>query len=321
MKKIFMALMFAIISVSMIGTADAKRLGGGSSFGKQSFSAQRQMQSPRPAQAPTSPNAAPAGAAGAAGAAAKSASPWKGILGGALLGLGLGALLSHLGIGGALASMISTILMIAIIFAAIMFVMKMLRRKTDNTQSPAYASGNTDYSNNYNNSYSNNSTSTPEIGSAIAKNAAPDYAQNNSMGGTSSTGTDYNNGYGIPAGFDAVGFARQAKVSFIRLQAAWDKADLDDIREFTTPEMFAEIKMQVSERGATENHTDVVSIDAEVLGVETVGNEYIASIRFFGFIKEEENTSPAQFQEIWNLTKPINGNGGWLLAGIQQIPV
>lgn len=312
MKKIFMALMVAIVSLSMtIDTVEAKRLGGGSSFGKQSYGAQRQMQSPRPAQAPTTPNAAPAGAgaAGAAGAAAK-ASPWKGILGGALLGLGLGALLSHFGIGGALASMISTILMVALIIAAIMFVVKMLRRKNGNAQSPAYASGNADYN--------NNATSTPEIGSAIAKSAAPDYAQNNATGGSASS-MDYNNGYGVPAGFDAVGFARQAKVSFIRLQAAWDKADLDDIREFTTPEMFAEIKMQISERGEAANHTDVVSIDAEVLGVETIGNEYMASIRFFGFLKEDENTSPTQFQEIWNLAKPVNGNGGWLLAGIQQI--
>lgn len=314
MKKIFMALMVAMVTLSMsIDTVEAKRLGGGGSFGKQSTSAQRQMQSPRPAQAPTSPNAAPAGAgaAGAGAAAAAKSSPWKGILGGALLGLGLGALLSHLGIGGALASMISTILMIAIAAAVIMFIVKMIRRKNGNEQSPAYAGG-ANYSN-------NSSTSTPEIGSAIAKSAAPDYAQNNAMGGSSASSTEYANGYGIPAGFDAVGFARQAKVSFIRLQAAWDKADLEDIREFTTPEMFAEIKMQISERGSSANHTDVVSIDAEVLGVETIGNEYMASIRFFGFLKEDENTSPTQFQEIWNLSKPVNGNGGWLLAGIQQV--
>lgn len=310
MKKIFMALFVAIIGLSMsMTTVEAKRLGGGSSFGKQSTSAQRQMQSPRPAQAAPAQGATPAGAGAAKPAAAPS--PWKGMLGGALLGLGLGALLSHLGIGGALASAISTFLMIALIAMIGLFVYRMFKRRAGGDQSPAFASGRNDYT---------APSATPEIGSAIAKSAAPDYAQTNATGG-SAADMNYDAGYGIPAGFDAQGFARQAKVSFIRLQAAWDKSDLDDIREFTTPEMFAEIKMQLTERGASENHTDVVSIDAEVLGVETVGNEYMASVRFFGFLKEDERAQPTQFSEIWNLAKSVNGNGGWLLAGIQQAPM
>jgi predicted lipid-binding transport protein (Tim44 family) len=116
-----------------------------------------------------------------------------------------------------------------------------------------------------------------------------------------------------------VGFVRNAKTYFIRLQAAWDKADINDIREFTTPEMFAELRLQIQERGAASNQTDVVSLDAEVLGVETVGNDYLASVKFFGFIKEDPTASPAQFAEIWNLSKPAAGQGGWVLAGIQQL--
>jgi len=115
-------------------------------------------------------------------------------------------------------------------------------------------------------------------------------------------------------------FIRNAKTYFIRLQAAWDRADVQDIREFTTPEMFAEIKMQLTERGAAENHTDVVQLDAEFYGVETVGDEYIASIKFSGLIRESQDTPTQPFTEAWNLSKPVNGDGGWVLAGIQQLP-
>jgi predicted lipid-binding transport protein (Tim44 family) len=123
----------------------------------------------------------------------------------------------------------------------------------------------------------------------------------------------------IPADFDTAGFLRHAKTNFLRMQAAWDKADAQDIREFTTPEMFAELKMQLTERGASANHTDVVTLDAELMGVETVADEYLASVRFNGMVKEDEQASAEAFNEIWVLSKPISGNGGWLLAGIQQV--
>jgi len=123
----------------------------------------------------------------------------------------------------------------------------------------------------------------------------------------------------IPADFDAAGFLRHAKTHFIRLQAAWDKADINDIREFTTPEMFAELKMQLQERGASSNNTDVVSLNADLLGLETVGSDYFASVKFSGMIKESDQAPAEPFAEGWNLTKPVSGQGGWALAGIQQL--
>jgi predicted lipid-binding transport protein (Tim44 family) len=125
--------------------------------------------------------------------------------------------------------------------------------------------------------------------------------------------------WGVPADFDTAGFLRNGKIYFIRLQAAWDKADVNDLREFTTPEMFAELKMQLQERGASSNHTDVVSLDAELLGVETVGSDYLASLKFSGMIRESENAPAEPFTEVWNLSKPVTGQGGWALAGIQQM--
>ncbi len=145
---------------------------------------------------------------------------------------------------------------------------------------------------------------TPEIGANLGGSATPA-----ALSGTSST---------VPADFDPAGFLRHAKSNFIRMQAAWDRADVNDIREFTTPEMYGELKMQLTERGATANHTDVVSIEAELLGIETTQYEHLASVRFHGMIREAEHAAAEPFSEIWVLTKPVSGQAGWLLAGLQQ---
>jgi predicted lipid-binding transport protein (Tim44 family) len=123
---------------------------------------------------------------------------------------------------------------------------------------------------------------------------------------------------GIPADFDVVGFERQAKVSFIRLQAANDAANLDDLREFTTPEMFAELKANILERGDVPQKTEVLEINAEVLEVVEESSRYVISVRFSGLIREESDAPAESISEIWHLVKPRLTNGGWLLAGIQQ---
>lgn len=309
MKKYLLALMIAFASMSVVvADAEAKRMGGGGSFGRQSPAASRQATQPQqPAQATR-----PAQGATPAAAPAARPSPWRGLLGGALLGLGLGALLSSLGIGGALASIIGTVLTFALIGLAIMFIVRMIRRKSGaNTganagMQPAYAGANAQQKSAY----------TPEIGSRINQggvSAQPAGFQGAAAGAVAGAP------YGIPADFDVQGFVRHAKTHYIRLQAAWDKADVNDIREFTTPEMFAELKMQLQERGASPNHTDVMALDAEMLGIETVGTDYLASVKFTGMVKEEQGASAVPFAEIWNLAKPVSG-GGWMLAGIQQVP-
>ncbi len=302
MKKFWTALMIAVLGVTVaVSSAEAKRLGGGGSFGKSSptFSRQAPMQNTN--QAATAPRPAQP-------AAPAPSSPWKGILGGARLGLGLGALLSHFGLGGELAGMIGTLLMIALIAFAAMALFRMLARKQAGPQ-PAYSG------------YGGQSPTgmpaaagqderpmarsmTPEIGANLGGSAAPA-----ALVGASST---------IPADFDTAGFLRHAKSNFIRMQAAWDRADVNDIREFTTPEMYGELKMQLTERGATANHTDVVSIEAELLGIETTQYEHLASVRFHGMIREAEHAAAEPFSEIWVLTKPVSGQAGWLLAGLQQ---
>ncbi|QRX84638.1 Tim44 domain-containing protein [Glaciimonas sp. PAMC28666] len=328
MKKMFIALIVVAMTLSVgVASVEAKRMGGESSFGKKSQSMNHQQATPAQNQA-AAKAAPPAAAAAAAGGAAKS-SAWKGMLGGALLGLGLGALLSSMGLGGAMASMISTILMVGLLGVAGMFIYRMVRRKMDsnNGMKPSFA-GSGPLNNIRNENF------TPEIASRVAPNqkstfdstfdsglpihAATAATTGTAFGAVSSSSTG-NTAIEVPADFDIAGFVRHSKTNFIRLQAAWDKADTDDIRDFTTPEMFAELKMQLQERGATANKTDVITIEAEFLGLETIGNDYMAGVKFSGMIKDDPSALAEPFNEIWNLTKPITGNGGWTLAGIEQV--
>lgn len=312
MKTLLTAVLVGALTLTIgLSTAEAKRMGSGGSFGKQSQSVNRQSLPPSQNQATNV--AKPAAPAAGAAAAAKPASPWKGILGGALLGLGLGALLSHLGLGGALASAISTMLMIGLLAAAAFFIYRMIKRKSAGAEPmrPAYANAGA----------TGSGFNTPDIGSRLQPAQPAAFAGAPlASGNAADVATDDNGAaFAVPADFDTTGFLRHAKTNFIRLQAAWDSANVNDIREFATPEMFAELRMQLQERGASANHTDVMALNADLLGIETVGNDYVASVKFDGMIKESDNAPAEPFAEIWNLSKPVNGQGGWLLAGIQQV--
>lgn len=306
MKKMLIAAMMVAGALTMfMQDADAKRLGGGGSVGRQSSNVTRQaapaqsptlQNQPRPAQNPAAAPAAPQPAP----VAAKPASPWKGVVGGLIGGALLGAALSHFGLGGAAAGMLGSLLSIALIGMVIFFIFRLLRGNQSTAArpafaQPAYAGG-------------NGATATPEIGSRLE-------AQSGAGAGSAAIAGNWT----VPADFDVPAFLRNAKSYYIRLQASWDKADIDDLREFTTPEMFAELKLELQERGTAPNVTDVVSIDAELLGVETTGRDYLASVKFTGMIKEAQNAPAEPFAEVWNLSKPISGQTGWVLAGVQQM--
>jgi len=122
----------------------------------------------------------------------------------------------------------------------------------------------------------------------------------------------------VPAGFDAATFLRAAKLNFVKLQIANDSGKLDEIREFTTGEMFDELRKDVTARSEMQA-TDVMSLNADLLEVATEQENHWASVRFSGMVRETPNSAPVGFEEVWNLVKPANGSSGWLLAGIQQM--
>src|SRR5574343_1275933 len=272
-----------------IGDAEAKRLGGGGSSGMQ-------RQSVAPSK---TTNAAPAQHQPAAPAAAPQAQPmrsWMGPLAGLAAGLGLAALASHFGFGEGLANFMMMALLAMVVIGVIGYFM---RKKAAAAQQGGmqYAGAGANYG--------GNAPRQPDFIPAGGSAAAPVAA--------ATTGGN------IPADFDVEGFVRNAKVNFIRLQASNDAGNLDDIREFTSPEMFAEIKMGMAERGNAKQETDVVQLNAEVLDVAEETGRYIVSVRFSGLIREEKDAAAAPFDEIWHMTKPTDNSRGWVLAGIQQI--
>ena len=124
--------------------------------------------------------------------------------------------------------------------------------------------------------------------------------------------------WSVPADFDVPRFLRKSKAAFVRLQAAWDKADLQDIRSFTTRELFTEFCRQLKERGGAPNVTEVVTLGAELDSVETVDEYYIAKVKFSGMIREDAEAPVTPFSEVWQLSKPLDGHRSWIVAGIEQ---
>ncbi|CUJ15644.1 Uncharacterized protein conserved in bacteria [Bordetella pseudohinzii] len=123
----------------------------------------------------------------------------------------------------------------------------------------------------------------------------------------------------IPGDFDTPRFLQQAKEQFVRIQAIWDSGSVDNLRDLLTDDLIAELKPQLEARGNEANKTEVVLLNAELLGIETVSDGHLASVRFSGMLRENPGAEAFRFEEVWNLFKPTSG--GWLLAGIQQIPV
>lgn len=286
--------------------ADAKRFGGGKSFGRQSSNVSKSYNQPAPA-APS--QAAPAPVQQPGGLATQpQRNRWLGPLAGIAAGIGLAALFSHFGMGGAMGEMLGSMLMIGLLVMAGLFIWRLLKRgqerPKDWRQEPAYQGAPTG-------GMDQNSSRFEPV---TAQPSLPGGAANSVMASFNDAPT-----WGIPADFDKEGFARSAKVHFIRLQTAWDAKDLADIREFTTPEMYAEVKMQLSEMKGETSHTEVVDLDAEVLGVERGAQEELASVRFKGTLRESRDGPAEAFEEVWNLLKPASGRSGWLLAGIQQV--
>jgi predicted lipid-binding transport protein (Tim44 family) len=311
----------ALAGVIMAGAliaedAEARRMGGGRSLGKQSTSAAQQNQATPPSQSMQSSQAANAQrAAPAAAPAAAAAQParnrWMGPLAGLAAGLGIAALLSHFGLGGAFAGAMANMIMIALIVMAAVMVFRFIMNRRKNANTPAYAAA---------------GAGSPFGGSARTGHE-PSYVPPSAPGGYGPSAAALSSAntieaapqVDVPAGFDSEAFVRNAKVYFVRLQDAWDRGNSNDIREFTTPEMFAEVKLDIDARGTQPNRTDVVQLNADILGVEERGTESLASVRFHGLIRETEGAAAEPFIEIWNLSKQKYGNEGWLLAGIQQV--
>lgn len=330
----------ALVAATMPSISEAKRLGGSRSSGMQRDMPARtapdappaKPATPAPGATPAQPGAAAPAAAGATAAAAGAKRSWMGPVAALAAGLGIAALASALGFGEELANFLMIALLAMAAIALIGFLMRRFGR-----QPAAAASG----------------PGLARSGAQVswpAQNPAPvqpvPAAQPAQFSGSQPAAgvTDPVPGIGgaaaepapvvaepsvrsvpkafVPAAFDSENFARTAKMIFIRLQAANDSADLEDLRRFTTPELFASLRMDILERGKSDNHTDVQRVEAEVLDVTNEEDRQIVSVRFHGDIVEERGGQPQAFNEVWHLVRP-HGDGGnigqWAIAGIEQM--
>lgn len=280
----------------------ARRVGGGKSIG-----AQREAVPQRPAPAPTR-EATPAQAQQSPAAAPPmNAAPqrpgmgrWLAPLAGLAAGLGLAALF-----GEQLGSIVMALLIAAAVVVGLAFLMRALRGGQRRAQPALQGAGAGEAVSHAPIRYERLGQET--VAAPPASQPAPDFVPGERAAGVQ-----------LPAGFDVEGFLRQAKKSFIALQGANDRADLETLRDLTTDEMYKLLRSDLTARGAQPQQVDVVTLDAELLDVVTEGDQYRASIRFSGLLREEDGGAPTRFDEVWHLQKPVAGGAGWLLAGIQQ---
>jgi len=335
MNKLWSVVLVCALTVGM-QDAFAKRMGGGLSFGKQSGNVTQRNNAPStPAQ--TSPQQAPAQnaatrpATAAPAAAAAPKRPWGAMLGGLAAGLGLAWLASALGFGEAFAQ----ILLFALLAVVVMVVIGMIRRARQPAvrqgglafegASPsaggAGGAGDATTPRGYSpQNVGNDASARPWERSGPAAFGGSHAHTGGSMIGSALAGSQ---SWGVPDGFDQEGFLKASKSNFIKLQDAWDRSDIPSLRAMMTDDMLEQIRNQLAEReqtsGQSVNKTEVVVLEAQLLGIEELEDLYMASVEFSGLIREEASAGPNPFREVWNITRPKSGPGGWLVAGVQAL--
>jgi predicted lipid-binding transport protein (Tim44 family) len=216
-------------------------------------------------------------------------SRWLGPIAGLAAGLGIAALLSHFGLGEGVASFL---LIALLVVGGILLVRMLFFRRNAASPSPLQYAG----------------APATRVEPSMSTRLEP------VMGGAPAQPAAANR---YPPGFDAVAFVDQAKQQFRKLQAAYDAGDRKALAEVMTPEMFSEVEGDLAARGRHEP-TEITRLDADVTDVATEGDKHWMSVRFNGMLREDGTVLPKEFDEVWNLVKPVDGSSGWLLAGIQQ---
>ncbi len=319
--KLWTLILASALAFTSLHADASKRLGGGKSVGQQSNNV-TQNQAAKPA-APA--QATPAAPAPAPVAAQPQRRPWGAMLGGLAAGMGLAWLAHSMGLGAEFGQFLMFGLLALVIMMVVGYFMR--RRQAQSAPSPyafegAGAPAQPHTAPQYNpRNVGNDASARPWEGQTAAFEPAAPARQGLNIG--SGVAAAAPTTWGIPAGFDVEGFVSAAKQNFIHLQDAWDRSDISALRAMMTDTMLAEIKAQLAERETQApgqvNKTEVVSLQAQLLGIEELENEYLASVEFTGMIREDPSAGPSPFREIWNMGRSKQGQMGWLVAGVQAL--
>ncbi len=329
--KLWTAVLVGMLAMASLDADAQRRMGGGRSIGKQSGNVTQREAAP---QTPAAPAAAPGqqqnatqaarpNSPAAAGAAAPRR-PWGAMLGGLAAGLGLAWLASALGFGPELAQFMLFALLALVVMGVVGFIMRSRRAASGGGRPLAYQGASAADLARAPRQYSpdkvgNDSSARPWERGSTAFDSAKHTGGGVQIG--SALGATQN--WSVPAGFDVDGFVAAAKRNFLSLQDAWDRSDVATLRSMMTDEMLGEIRSQLAERekqsDGQPNKTDVVLLEAQLLGIEDLGDGYMASVEFSGMIREQPSDGPSPFREVWNMTKPKFGSSGWLVAGVQAL--
>ena len=305
MKNLIAALVVCVALATTSFDADAaKRFGGGASFGKAAPTFSQRA----PTAAPAAPSAQPRAnqaqpKAAPAPTPAQKPSMMRSVLGGIAAALGITALLSLLGINGA-------------------GISSLMRRRPQTAGGPAGS-----------NPFDQQRQTDMEQTMQRESNSAPQQNCQQSqggvrsgslmdqlMGGAASESSSTAESSGLvdvtPVDFDREGFLKTARDNYLKLQQAWDTGNVIEISDFTSNEIFTAVTHQLRERKGEVYHTEVKTLENELLGIAQQDGTYYASVRFSGSLVV--NGEPETFDEIWVLEKPVTGTGGWLLCAIRQ---
>lgn len=266
-----------IILMTMPDLADAKRLGGGGSFGSRPSYSKSYSKPTAPMSSPTqqaAPGAAPMGG--------------RGMFGGMLGGMLMGGLLGSLLFGGGFSGI--SFIDILLIGGGLFLLMRFLRSRQPAPQTAGAPGG---------------------LGGANQGTWEHLRSTRQQAGSTAQA---------YPPGFDAREFLDGAKAAYTRMQASWDARDLDDLRQFTSTEVFSEVQSQAA-ADPVPGKTEILLLEARLLEVKALGNQTVATVLFDAMLREDSSAAPAQqVREAWHFSRyETGGSSHWVVEGIQQL--
>lgn len=290
MKRLFSLVALLMVSVAITPIAEAKKFGGGKSFGKSYKTA------PAPKQQQQNTNTV-----GKDQTTKTQSSSKKGLMGGLLGGLLAGGLLAAF-FGGAFEGIQFMDILIMGLIAFVIF--KLMRSMLGAKQGSM-----------------NQHRQQPAFGGSAPKFEQPnvhnfEQANNGTQGGFGfGTQTDVPHNY--PPGFDHAGFINGSREHYRILQGAWNHNQLQTIEEYVSPSLFADLQSERAKLDG-EQHTDVMYVDAEIVRADYDASKAQLSLQFSGRYRDAVEGVEEDITDIWHLERDLTTpNAPWLIVGIQ----